>query len=159
MIFLAFMSIFAGWIHFSEYISADRMPFEAHLNITLAIVATTVGLIGIALAYFFYFKPTNKADKVVSAFGNFYKWIYRKFYIDEIYLFVTKKIIFGMVAAPIAWFDKHVVDGTMIGIGNTTVKTSEKIKGIQSGKFQDYAMSFIGGAVVIAIIVFYVWTK
>jgi NADH-quinone oxidoreductase subunit L len=159
MIFLAFMSIFAGWIHFSEYISADRMPFEAHLNITLAIVATTVGLIGIALAYFFYFKPTNKADKVVSAFGNFYKWTYRKFYIDEIYLFVTKKIIFGMVAAPIAWFDKHVVDGTMIGIGNTTVKTSEKIKGIQSGKFQDYAMSFIGGAVVIAIIVFYVWTK
>jgi len=135
------------------------MPFEAHLDITLAIVATTVGLIGIVLAYIFYKKPTNLADKMVAAFGSFYQWTYRKFYIDEIYMFVTKKIIFARMAAPMAWFDKNVVDATMIGIGNSTVKTSEKIKGIQSGKFQDYAMSFIGGAVVIAIIVFYIWTK
>jgi NADH-quinone oxidoreductase subunit L len=159
MMFLAFMSIFAGWIHFSDYISADRMPFEAHLNITLAIIATTVGLIGIILAFLFYRKPTNLADKVIKAFGNFYKWAYHKFYIDELYLFVTKKIIFNKIAWPMAWFDKNVVDASMIGIGNSTVKTSEKIKGFQSGKFQDYAMSFIGGAVVIAIIVFYIWTK
>ncbi len=159
MMFLAFMSIFAGYIHFSEYISADRMPFEAHLNIGLAAIATTLGLIGIGLAYMFYKKPTDLADKVVNAFGNFYKWTFHKFYIDEIYLFVTKKIIFAKMAQPMAWFDKNVVDASMIGIGNTTVKTSEKIKGIQSGKFQDYAMSFIGGAVVLAIIVFYIWTK
>ncbi len=159
MIFLAFMSTFAGYIHFSEYITADRMPFEAHFNVTLAIVASTVGLIGIILAYIFYKKPTNLADKMVAAFGSFYQWTYRKFYIDEIYLFVTKKIIFARMAAPMAWFDKNVVDASMIGIGNSTVKTSEKIKGIQSGKFQDYAMAFIGGAVVIAIIVFYIWTK
>jgi len=157
MIFLAFMSIAGGYIHFSEYISADRIPFEAHLNYSLAAIATTVGLIGIALAYVFYKKENDLSDRFSNAFGVFYKWAYDKFYFDEVYLFVTKKIIFDMTAAPIAWFDKNVVDTSMIGIGNVTERFSYKIKGMQSGKFQDYAMSFIGGGVVIAIVIFYIW--
>jgi len=157
MIFLAFMSIAGGYIHFSEYISADRVPFAAHLNYGLAAIATTVGLIGIALAYVFYKKENNLAEKFSNAFGVFYKWAYHKFYFDEVYMFVTKKIIFGMGAAPIAWFDKNVIDASMIGVGNVTERFSYKIKGMQSGKFQDYAMSFIGGGVVIAIVIFYIW--
>jgi NADH-quinone oxidoreductase subunit L len=62
------------------------------------------------------------------------------------------------VSAPIAKFDKKYVDGTMVGIGNTTVWTSGKIKGLQSGKVQDYAFSFIIGAVVIALVFIYLWT-
>lgn len=157
MIFLAFMSIAGGYIHFSEYISADRMPFEGHLNYSLAAIATTVGLIGIVLAYVFYKKPNDLAERFSNAFGAFYKWTYNKFYFDEIYLFMTKKVIFGMGAAPMAWFDKNVVDASMIGIGTMTEKFSFKIKGMQSGKLQDYAMSFIGGGVVIAIVIFYIW--
>ena len=157
MIFLAFMSIASGYIHFSKYISADHKPFDAHLNYYLAAIATTVGLIGIVLAYIFYKKENSLPEKFSHAFGAAYKWTYNKFYFDEIYLFVTKKIIFGLVAAPSAWFDKNVVDASMIGIGNVTESFSEKIKGMQSGKFQDYAMGFIGGGVVIAIVVFYLW--
>ena len=66
-------------------------------------------------------------------------------------LFITKKILFNRVSAPIAKFDKKYVDGTMVGIGNKTVWTSEKIKGLQSGKVQDYAFAFIAGVVVLAI--------
>jgi hypothetical protein len=28
---------------------------------------------------------------------------------------------------------------------------------MQSGKLQDYAMSFVGGIVVLAMVVFYIW--
>ena len=42
----------------------------------------------------------------------------------------------------------------MVGIGNKTVLTSEKIKGVQSGKVQDYAFAFVGGAVVTSISVY-----
>ncbi len=157
MMFLAFMSIAGGYIHFSKYISPDHMPFEAHLNYYLAAIASTVGLIGIVLAFIFYKKENNLSERFSHAFGVFYKWTYNKFYFDEIYLFVTKKIIFGLVATPAAWFDKNVVDASMIGIGNVTESFSEKIKGMQSGKFQDYAMGFISGGVVIAIVVFYLW--
>ncbi len=157
MMFLAFMSIAGGYIHFSKYISPDHMPFEAHLNYYLAAIASTVGLIGIVLAFIFYKKENNLSERFSHAFGIFYKWTYNKFYFDEIYLFVTKKIIFGLVAKPSAWFDKNVVDASMIGIGNVTESFSYKIKGMQSGKFQDYAMGFISGGVVIAIVVFYLW--
>ena len=92
-------------------------------------------------------------------FGSFYKWTYDKFYFDEIYLFVTKRILFNGISRPFAWFDRNVVDGTMNLIGNTTVKASNKIKGLQSGKVQDYAFSFVMGAVIIAIVFIYLWTN
>jgi NADH-quinone oxidoreductase subunit L len=157
MIFLAFMSIAGGYIHFNEYVTADDTPFVLHFNYGLAAIATTVGLIGILLAYIFYKKENDLAEKFSNAFGVFYTWVYHKFYFDEIYIFVTKKIIFGLVAKPSAWFDKNVVDASVVGFGNATMSFSNKIKGMQSGKFQDYAMSFIGGVVVLAIVIFYLW--
>jgi len=156
---LAFISLVGGFIPFSNYISADRAGFEAHLNYPLAAVAVSVGLIGIALAWVFYKKENDLASKFSNAFGVFYKWTYNKFYIDEVYLFVTKKIIFNLIAAPIAWFDKKYVDGTMEGIGNKTVVISNKIKGMQSGKVQDYAFGFVAGVVVLAMVFIYLWTN
>jgi NADH-quinone oxidoreductase subunit L len=47
----------------------------------------------------------------------------------------------------------------MEGIGNKTVLISNKIKGLQSGKLQDYAFSFVMGAVVIALVFIYLWTN
>lgn len=159
LLVLAFLSITAGFIPFSEFVTADRSGFEAHLNYPLAVVAIGVGLTGIVLAWLFYKKETDLADKFANGFGVFYKWAYHKFYFDEIYLFITKKIIFKRIAAPIARFDKKYVDGTMVGIGKKTVLASEKIKGVQSGKVQDYAFAFIAGAVLLAIVFIYLWTN
>jgi len=158
LLFLAILSAVVGFIPFSEFISPDRAGFDAHLNYPLAAIATTVGLIGVALALVFYKNENSLSDKFANLFGFFYKWASNKFYFDEIYLFVTKKILFKRVSAPIAKFDKKYVDGTMVGIGNTTVLISNKIKGIQSGKVQDYAFAFISGAVILAIVFIYLWT-
>ncbi len=157
LILLAIMSVFGGYIPFSEYISADRMSFTSHLDLPLAAIASTLGIIGIIIAYVFYKKENNLPEKATQVFGAFYKWTFHKFYFDEIYFFVTKKIIFGLVAQPIAWFDKYVVDAFMRGIGNGTMLFSHQIKGAQSGKVQDYAMAFVGGGVVLAMVVFYIW--
>jgi NADH-quinone oxidoreductase subunit L len=158
LIFLAFLSITAGFVPFSDFVSPDRAGFEVHLNYSLAVVAVLVGLLGIALAWVFYKKENDLADKWAGNFGSFYKWSFEKFYIDEVYLFITKKIIFKRISSPIAKFDKKYVDGTMEGIGNKTVIISKKIKGIQSGKVQDYAFSFVIGAVILALVFIYLWT-
>jgi NADH-quinone oxidoreductase subunit L len=76
---------------------------------------------------------------------------------DEVYLFVTHKIIFRYISAPVAWFDRHIVDGTMNLIGNTVEKTSGLIKGMQSGRVQQYAYVFVTGAVVLVLIFVYLW--
>ncbi len=157
LVFLAFMSIAAGYIHFSDYVTADKQAFEAHLNYPLAAIAVGVGVLGILLAYVFYKKPTELPAKVSKSFGMLYQWTYDKFYFDELYLFVTKQIIFKRISAPFAWFDRHIVDGTMNLIGNSTVSGSEKIKKIQSGRVQDYALAFVAGAVVLAMIFIYKW--
>jgi NADH-quinone oxidoreductase subunit L len=159
LIVLALLSIVGGLIPFSEFVTADKVGFEAHLNYPLATVATVVGIIGIVLAWIFYKKENSLSDTYAKAFGPFYKWASNKFYFDEIYMFVTKKILFKRVSAPIAKFDKKVVDGTMEGIGNKTVFISEKIKGIQSGKVQDYAFAFIAGVVIIALVFIYLWSN
>ncbi len=159
LVVLALISVFSGFIPFSELVTADRSGFEAHLNIPLAIVATIVGFVGIILAYVFYKKENDLSTKYAKSFGLFYKWASHKFYFDEIYMFVTKKILFNNVAAPIAKFDKKIVDGTMEGIGNKTVVISKKIKGMQSGKVQDYAFAFIAGVVIVALVFIYLWTN
>lgn len=157
LVFLAFMSIAVGFIPFSEFVSADRIPFEAHLNYPLAAIAVGTGLLGIIIAWFFYKKESTMPDKVAKSFGSRYQWALDKFYFDEIYLWVTRTIVFKGIAGSIAWFDKKVVDATMEGIGDQTVNVAQKIKGTQSGRFQDYAFGFIGGVVVLALVFIYFW--
>ncbi|WP_242203977.1 NADH-quinone oxidoreductase subunit L [Aestuariivivens insulae] len=159
LIVLAVLSAVAGFMPFSEYVTADKAGFQAHLNYPLAAVATSVGLLGISLAWVFYKKENTLPDVYAKIFGPFYKWASDKFYFDEIYLFITKKIIFKYISAPIAKFDKKYVDGTMEGIGNKTVLVSKTIKGMQSGKVQDYAFGFIAGVVVLVIVGIYLWSN
>lgn len=159
LLFLALVSIFGGFIPFSKFISPDKVGFESHLNYTLAAIAVAVGLTGIVLAWIFYKKENSLSDRYASAFGPLYKWASDKFYFDEIYLFITKKILFKRVSSPVAKFDKKYVDGTMEGIGNKTVLLSKSIKGMQSGKFQDYGFSFVMGAVIVALVFIYLWTN
>lgn len=156
---LAFLTLIGGFVPFSELVTADKIGFESHLNLPLAAIAVSVGLIGIILAWLFYKKENDLANRFANAFGAFYRWTSHKFYFDEIYLFMARKVFFKNVAAPIAFFDKRFVDGTMEGIGNKTVLISRKIKGIQSGRVQDYAFGFIAGAVVLAFVFIYIWTN
>ena len=153
LMILAFMAAFSGFIPFSELVSADNAPFHSHIEWGLAGASVAVGVIGILLAVLFYKSEKDLSQRFRYAFGDFYKWTYNKFYIDEIYFFITKTIIFKYISAPFAWFDRHVVDGTMNGIGNGTVWISSKIKGLQSGRLQDYAMFFISGVLFIIIII------
>jgi NADH-quinone oxidoreductase subunit L len=104
-----------------------------------------------------YRKESAIPDKLAATFKYSYKWAYNKFYIDEIYLFVTKKIIFRYISAPLAWFDRHVVDGTMNLIAEVTHHTSYRIRNFQSGQLQKYAFVFLSGALLLVLILVYLW--
>ena len=157
LVFLAVMTMGIGFISFSEYVSASLQPFHSHIEwgSPLVIGSIIIALVGIGFAYFMYYKETVYPQKVASAFGTTYKWAKDKFYMDELYIFITHKIIFDKVSKPIAWFDRNVIDGFMNLLGVTTVNIAEKIKFIQSGKMQDYAMYFVSGVVAIIILVIY----
>ncbi len=157
LVILGTATVLVGFIPFSNYISADGKGFSSKLPITFSILPVAVAITGILIAYVLYFKHTDRPKRLASAFGVLYETAYKKFYIDEIYLFVTKKIIFRLVGRPAGWIDRNVVDGTMNGIAWTTGRISVLIKGMQSGKVQSYALYFFGGIVVLAIVFLYLW--
>jgi NADH-quinone oxidoreductase subunit L len=155
LIFLAIAAIFTGYIPFSHFVSSDGVPFTSEIEMGIAIPSVLVGLIGIFIAFIMYKKESDLPEKVAGGFKFFYKWAYHKFYFDELYLFVTRKIIFRYISRPVAWFDRHIVDGTMNGIASMTSFMSYQIRGFQSGQLQQYAYVFVSGVIGLALVVIY----
>lgn len=152
LIFLATVTVFAGFIPFGHFVTADGLLYDIHLNWTVAIASVIIAVIGIAIATLFYMKPNTIPAKLATAMPGLYKAASNRFYIDNIYIFITKKVIFNCVSKPIAWFDRHVIDGTMNGLANVTQWTSERIKGFQSGRVQQYAMVFLLGTLTLTVV-------
>ncbi|MFN5134472.1 MAG: NADH-quinone oxidoreductase subunit L [Chitinophagaceae bacterium] len=157
LILLAVLTIVAGFVPFGEYVSSDGKPLETHLHILFSIAPVAIALSGIALAAYMYKNENERATAVSNKLGGFYKSAYQKFYIDELYLFITNKIIFNLIARPSAWMDKHIVDGAVNGIAAVTGGIANMIKGIQSGKVQNYVLWFFGSAVALAVVFIYLW--
>jgi len=155
LIILAIGTIFAGFIPFSNFISPDGKGFAAPVHLTFSIAPVTIAVIGIFIAYSLFLKQSDRPQKFAASLGGLYKAAYRKFYIDDIYLFITKKVIFNLVGRPAAWIDRNIVDGTMNGIAWTTGRISVLVKGLQSGRVQSYALYFFGGIVVLVIVFLY----
>ena len=157
LIILAIGSAVTGFIPFNELVTADGAPFESHLELPVAISSVLIGISGIAIAWVMYKKQTLLPERLASSFGLMYKWAYNKFYFDELYLFITKKIIFRYISEPVAWFDRHIVDGTMNLIAEITQLVSFRIRNFQSGQLQKYAFVFVSGAILLALLFIYIW--
>jgi NADH-quinone oxidoreductase subunit L len=153
LIFLALLTIVTGFIPFSKYITADGLPFEMHINMAVAISSVCIALVGISIAVIMYRKQSSIPDKVANSVHWLYVAASNKFYFDEIWLFVTKKVIFNCISRPIAWFDRNVVDGFMNSLAYVSNYTSSKIKGMQSGVMQDYVLIFLLSTITIVVLV------
>jgi NADH-quinone oxidoreductase subunit L len=151
LLFLAALSCVTGFIPFSDFVSSDGKSFDTHLNWGIAAQGVSVALLGIVFATILYRKNSEKPAKIAAKLGMFYTAAVRKFYPDEIWMFITTKVIFKYISTPIAWFDRHVIDGTMNLTGQATEKLAWVIRDFQSGKVQSYALIFIIGALVITV--------
>ena len=67
-------------------------------------------------------------------------------------MFITHKIIFGLICRPLAWFDRHIIDGTMDAFAAVTNKASEAIKPLQSGQVQMYVWVYAIGTLLLGAI-------
>lgn len=153
LMILAAFSVFTGLIPFSEFISSDNKPFEMHIDMVVASLSVVAAIVGIVVAYTMYFKDSDKPAAVATRLKGLYTASLNKFYLDEVWMFITKKVIFNCVSRPIAWFDRHVIDGTMDNIANVTQRASHRVRGLQSGQMQRYVAFLVAGTILIAILV------
>ena len=157
LLLLAAGALLAGFVPFSSLVTSDGAALETHINIAFSAAPVLLATLAILSAGVLYRKENDQPEKIAASFGGLYKAAYRKFYIDEIYLFVTNKIIFNCIGRPAAWIDKYIVDGLMNAIAAATAKISELTKGMQSGKVQNYALYFFGGVVTLTVVFIYWW--
>ncbi len=98
LLVLAVAAIVVGFIPFAHYVSANGRGEELTIPISFSIAPVTIAIAGIALAYSLYYKENERPQKLAAALGGLYRTVKQKFYFDELYLFITKKIIFNGIA-------------------------------------------------------------
>ena len=152
LIFLAAVSCVAGFIPFGHFVTWNGMPYDIHLEVPVAITSVVVAVCAILLATVMYRKENRLPSKFKNAVPALWDWCYHRFYWDELYMFITHKIIFNGICRPIAWFDRHIIDGTMDGFAYVTNKASWSIRGLQSGRIQMYVWVYLIGAIVLGVI-------
>ncbi len=152
LIFLAAVSCVAGFIPFGHYVTWDNMPYDIHLDPTIAVTSVVIAIAAIALATVMYRKENTIPARLRAAMPHLWNWAFHRFYWDELYMFITHKIIFNLICRPIAWFDRHIIDGTMDALANITNKASFAIRGLQSGQIQTYVRVYLIGALLLGVI-------
>ena len=152
LVFLAAVTCVAGFIPFGKLVSSDGMPYTIHIDRSVAGVSLCVAAAAIALATWMYLRERQTAANALAArFRGLHKAAYHRFYIDEVYQFVTHRVIFACISAPVAWFDRHVVDGLMNMLARATNGAAYVIRDMQSGSVQRYCIWFLGGALGLTI--------
>ena len=152
LVFLAAVTCVAGFIPFGKLVSSDGTAYAIHIDRSVAGVSLCVAAAAIALATWMYLRERQTvADALATRFRGLHKAAYHRFYIDEVYQFVTHRVIFACISAPVAWFDRHVVDGLMNMLARATNGAAYVIRDMQSGSVQRYCIWFLGGALGLTI--------
>ena len=154
LIILSLITITCGWIvNFGSFVSASGQEYHIHLDMQVAITSCVIAVLSIALATYIYKGERQPiADKLYKAFPRLHRAAYKRFYMDEVYMFVTHKIIFRCISTPIAWFDRHIIDGTFNFMAWGANEGGESIRSWQSGDVRQYAVWILTGAVALVLL-------
>ena len=98
LVFLAAVTCVADLIPFGEFVSSDGAPYVIHIDRSVAAVSLCVAAAAIALAAWMYARDRQPvADRRAVMFSGLHRAAYRRFYIDEVYQFITCRVIFACI--------------------------------------------------------------
>ncbi|MBR5297343.1 MAG: NADH-quinone oxidoreductase subunit L, partial [Parabacteroides sp.] len=153
LMFLAVVTCVTGFIPFGEFISSNGEAYTIHLDMQVATTSIVIAILSIGIATWMYIRAEQPiADQLAKTFKGLHTAAYRRFYMDEIWLFVTKKIIFRCISTPLAWWDRHVIDQFFNFTAWGTHASAEEIQDMQSGHVQQYAIWFLAGALLLTLL-------
>jgi NADH:ubiquinone oxidoreductase subunit 5 (subunit L)/multisubunit Na+/H+ antiporter MnhA subunit len=161
LVALAIPTVIAGfWAlgNFPAFLTGDPAaePFENPLTSALTWVGVAVAILGIGVAWLIYGIQAIRADALTrNPLGAFiYRVLLNKYYIDEFYGWLIRTIVLGLAYAA-QGFDRYVIDGVVNGTV-VVVRTGGNIfRRTETGRLQNYAAAIFGGALIIAITVFF----
>ncbi len=137
----------------------------ADVHKATSVVASVVGILGIAVAAFFHLINRGAADKLRAALlsNGLTRWLplamENKWKVDEIYdwLFRRPAWVLGHV---FLFIDKHIIDGLFVnGAARIPVEAGRLFQPLYNGALQGYAATMAGGIALIAAWIFLVWLR
>lgn len=147
--------------HEAEEILAIK-PHEYELfgiDGALILASVTVASLGIGVGIWLFgaFNSRARLETVDSLAGrnrltrSLYTASLNKWYLDDLNHLLFYRFG-GAVANGVMWFDVHIVDGIVNGIGTVTQAAGDRIRRIQTGRVQNYALGIAVGLVVMAVL-------
>jgi NADH-quinone oxidoreductase subunit L len=156
LVILAALSIITGYLGIPGFIAPVlpgpeemEVPHDSPAAAGIMLLATLMGLGGIATAYIAYVKSPGLPDRLAQQWREAYALSFNKWYVDELY---DRTIVQPTVAlANGLWkiVDVQVIDGMVNGVGAATVLWGRALRLVQSGEVQHYALAMALGAVAI----------
>ncbi|MCA1740712.1 MAG: NADH-quinone oxidoreductase subunit L, partial [Actinobacteria bacterium] len=164
MVILAFLAVVSGLVgtplrdYFAEVVSPSEfaigaLALEPHeFNVPLAVVSVVVGLAGIALAYALYVPKPERAAALARRFSALYTFLDNGWYFDALYdrIFVRPAMAFGRF---VRRFDRQALGGFIRGVGRGASGAGEKLRPLQSGGAQNYALFILVSVLILGVIV------
>lgn len=131
---------------FFRFLGFDSGSYHSYV----AYLPLAVSILGIGMAWFFYergfFNPSRVSD-VLSPIGLVLE---KKLWLDDLYVWTYRRVLDG-ASFLCGWFDRYIVDGIVNAISWSIREASRSLRGIQTGRIQDYLYG------IIAAIILLVW--
>ena len=170
MVILAVLSVVSGWVgipegfglplrdYFADFVApsdvaTETLALEPHnFSFWLAALSVVVAAGGIALAYVLYVRQPSRATSLAQRFSGVHRFLDKGWYFDALYgaIFVRGA---DAVARATRAFDRQALGRFVTGFGRGVSGIGERIKPLQSGGVQNYALFIILSVLVIGAIV------
>lgn len=156
---------FQQWLgsHFSLYLSQFGINSPYSLNFAADIVPLSISLglavLGVAIAYFAYFRRSIHPQTIVGERGfvySFYNFFAHRWYINAIYY---RALVYPLSSAS-DWlyntFEQKVVQPVNIGASSFGGNISEALRKLESGIEEEYVLAFgLGIALLVLLLIFF----
>ncbi|MEK6532785.1 MAG: NADH-quinone oxidoreductase subunit L, partial [Nitrospirota bacterium] len=158
LIVLAILSIAAGYVGIPEFLEPVFAHGEAAAShhgdagIIIMIIATLMGLTGIAGAYYVYVLNPQLPDQFANRWKTLYEGSLHKWYVDEAYDRAFVKPTFAVAADMWKRIDVAVIDGAVNGIARGIAWGGWLLRLVQSGQTQHYALAMALGMVILVTV-------
>jgi NADH-quinone oxidoreductase subunit L len=175
LVVLAILSVIGGWVGipiafggsdeaehflqpiFNEGVVGTITNASSHvLELTLAAISILTAVLGLYIAYVFYYKKPRTAAALAARWPALYRLVENKFYVDEIYsaVIVTPLLMFSRLFLG-GLIDSGLVNGSGAAAGATTRGFSSLVRRVQSGNIRSYAgWLALGAAAVLLVMIF-----
>ena len=164
MVILGFLAVVSGLAgtpladYFAEIVSpsefaVETLALEPHeFNLPLAALSVLVAVGGIALAYALYVPKPERAAALARRFSGLYTFLDKGWYFDALYnrVFVRPAMALGRATRE---FDRRALGGLVTGVGRGTGRLGERLRPLQSGGAQNYALFILVSILILGVIV------